>query len=54
MKYILRYTFGGIMIMLAIPFLVGCAFFSLWNWNRKGEYAIGEILEIIENLIKNR
>ena len=54
MKYILRYTFASVMLVLAIPFMVGCAFISLWNWNQKGSYAIGEMIDIIENLIKNR
>ncbi len=54
MKYLLRFTFGAIMLILAIPFMIGCAFFSLWNWNQKGSYAIGNMIDIVEDLIKNR
>lgn len=54
MKYIFRFTLGAIMLVLSIPFILGCMLFSLWNWNYSGNYAIEEMISIIEDLIKNR
>lgn len=46
--------FGAIMLVLAIPFMMGCVLFNLWNWNQSGSWAIGEVVDIVEHLIKKR